>query len=99
MMRLAWVIYLDAIPGPHVIFSYTFPIQIKGEADVNGVLLLCFLSTDFPKTSRIKNCFHFSCNSITGTVLALHAKLAFRMVYLPLEKGFFLLLEIIDRGN
>lgn len=80
-------------------FSYPSPIEARGEADGNGVLLLCFLSIDFPKTSRNKNFLHFNCNSIAGTVLALDAVFAFRVACLSQRKRFFTITRDYRWGN
>lgn len=68
-------------PGPRVTFSYPSLTQVRGEADGNGVLLLRFLRTDFPKTSRNKDFLCCNLNSVARTVLALDAVFAFRVFY------------------
>lgn len=80
-------------------FSYPSPIQVRGEADRNGVLLLCFLSNDFSKTSRNKNFLHFNCNSIAGTVLALDATFAVRVACPSPRKVFFTITRDSRWGN
>lgn len=79
VMRLAYV--LVASQGPDVTFSCPSLIQVRGEADGNGVLLLHSLSTGFPKISRNKDFLCFKCDSVAGSALPLDAIFAFRVFY------------------